>query len=167
MKNIIELTEWVYEEPYSKVKIGKLAEVICITAKMGDKVSIDILSEEAEEAVVSVTTVANKLKFKNRSFDLVLVGGLFKCEKYFKCVLMNKLKNISNDVEQVSSLITEISVASNQQYTAIEKINQVMTELESNTQENSELVVRVSTISNKMLEEANKMKSIINSILSK
>ncbi len=92
LKNILELTEWVYKVPYSKVKIGELAKTVCMTAEMGDEVSIDILNEEAEEAVISVITVANKLEFENKNFDLILVGGLFKCEKYFKNILMKKLK---------------------------------------------------------------------------
>jgi len=92
LKKIMDLTEWAYEEPISKVKIGALAKTVCRTAKMGDQISIDILSEEAEEAVISVKSVANKLGFKNKDFDIVFVGGLFKCKKYFKNVLINRLK---------------------------------------------------------------------------
>jgi len=92
LKNILDLTEWVYKIPFSKAKIGVLAKTVCMTAGMGDEVSIDILTQEAEEAVTSVITVAYKLGFENKDFDLVLVGGLFKCEKYFKNILMNRLK---------------------------------------------------------------------------
>lgn len=92
LKNILDLTEWAYEIPFSKVRIGKLAKTVCMTAGMGDEVSIDMLTQEAEEAVISVITVAYKLGFENKNFDLILVGGLFKCEKYFKNILMNRLK---------------------------------------------------------------------------
>ncbi len=92
LKNISDLIEWVHKQPFSKAKIGELAKTVCITAGVGDEVSIDILSQEAEEAVISVITVAHKLGFEDRIFDLVLVGGLFKCEKYFKNIVMNKLK---------------------------------------------------------------------------
>ena len=92
LKNELDLTKWAYSSPLSKDKIGSLAKTVCKTAEMGDKVSIKILSEEAHEAAISVTAVADKLGFKNKQFDLVLVGSLFKCEKYFKNVLMEKLK---------------------------------------------------------------------------
>lgn len=92
LNNISDLTEWVHMLPFSKAKIGELAKTVCMTAGMGDKVSIDILAQEAEEAVISVITVAHKLGFEDRNFDLVLVGGLFECEKYFKNIVMNRLK---------------------------------------------------------------------------
>lgn len=93
LRKVLDLVKWAYGEPFSKVKIGALAKTVCTTAEMGDKVSIDILTEEVEEAAISVITVANKLGFKNKNFDLILVGGLFKCEKYFKNVLKKKLKD--------------------------------------------------------------------------
>ena len=92
LKNILELTEWAYEILFSKAKIGELAKTVCITAGMGDEVSIDILTQEVEEAVTSVITVAHKLGFENKNFDLILVGGLFKCKKYFRNILINRLK---------------------------------------------------------------------------
>ena len=63
-----------------------------MTAGMGDEVSIDILTQEAEETVISVITVAHKLGFENKNFNLIRVGGFFKCEKYFKNILMKRLK---------------------------------------------------------------------------
>jgi len=92
LKEILDLTKWVYDGPFSKHKIGVLAKTVCKTAEMGDKVSIDILAEEAYEAAISVIAVADKLGFKDKDFDLVLVGGLFKCEKYFKNILINRLR---------------------------------------------------------------------------
>lgn len=92
LKEILDLTKWVYDGPFSKHKIGVLAKTVCKTAQMGDSVSIDILAGEAYEAVISVITVANKLGFKKKDFDLIFVGGLFKCEKYFKNILVHRLK---------------------------------------------------------------------------
>ena len=92
LKEILDLTKWVYDGPFSKVKIGALAKTVCKTAEMGDKVSIDILAEEAYEAAISVITVAHKLGFEKKDFDLIFVGGLFKCEKYFKNILVHRLK---------------------------------------------------------------------------
>ena len=81
----------MYNEKFSKQKISSLAKTVCITAQMKDKVSIDMLAGEAEEAIISVTAVANKLGLKNKEFDLVFFGGLFKCERYFKNIAENKL----------------------------------------------------------------------------
>lgn len=92
LNEIPDLIKWAYGGLFPKDKISALAETVSNTAKMGDKVSIDILAEEAEEVVISVTTVANKLGFKDKAFDLVLVGGLFKCEVYFKNILINRLR---------------------------------------------------------------------------
>lgn len=92
LKEVLGLVKWAYKELFSKAKVGALAKTVCMTAKMGDKVSIDILAEEAEEAAISVITVANKLGFKNKNFDLIFAGSLFKCEEYFKKVLINRLK---------------------------------------------------------------------------
>lgn len=92
IKDISELIRLAYSESFSKEKIATVAETVCRTAEMGDKISIKILEEEANEAVISVEAVANKLNLSNKEFDLVFVGSVFKCEKYFKTVLMKKLK---------------------------------------------------------------------------
>jgi len=94
LKNIIELTKWTYEDACPKGRIGSLAKTVCETAEMGDKASIQIFKEESEEVIISINTVAQKLGFKNKNFDLVFVGGLFKCEKYFKNIISSKLKKI-------------------------------------------------------------------------
>jgi len=92
IKDISELIKWTYSEPFPKEKIAAVAETVCKTAKMGNRISIKILEAEANEAVISVEAVANKLNLRNKEFDLVLVGSVFKCEKYFKAILIKKLK---------------------------------------------------------------------------
>jgi N-acetylglucosamine kinase-like BadF-type ATPase len=59
---------------------------------MRDGVSIKILKEEANKVFVSIETVAEKLNLIEKEFDFVFVGSVFKCEKYFKNVLIDKLK---------------------------------------------------------------------------
>lgn len=93
IKDISELIRWAYSESFSKEKIATVAETVCRTAEMGDKISIKILEEEAEEAVISVGAVANKLNLSNKEFDLVLGGSVFMCERYFKAILIEKLKD--------------------------------------------------------------------------
>ena len=92
LKEILDLTKWAHDGPFSKHKIGVLAKTVCKTAGMGDRVSINILAEEAYEAAISVITVAHKLGFEKKYFDLIFVGGLFKCKKHFKNILVHRLK---------------------------------------------------------------------------
>jgi len=93
LKDISGLVSWIYDKPFFKEKIAELSEVVCSSAKMGDIVSIRILREEAGEAASSVIVVVNKLNLADKDFDLVLVGGVFKCEKYFKKLFFKILKN--------------------------------------------------------------------------
>jgi N-acetylglucosamine kinase-like BadF-type ATPase len=93
LKDILDLSKWAYDMPFSKDRISALSKTVCMTAQMGDRISIDILTEEVEEVVISVTTVADKLGFKNKDFDLVFVGGMFKCKKHFKDPVISRLKS--------------------------------------------------------------------------
>jgi len=91
--SIEELVKWAHSGLFFKEKIAAIAKTVCRTAKMKDKVSIRILKEEAEEAFLSIETVAEKLKLEKKEFDLVFVGRVFKCEKYFKSVVIKNLKD--------------------------------------------------------------------------
>lgn len=92
-KSIPELVDWTYGSVFFKVKIAALARTVCRTAEMGDEISIKILKEEAAEAINSITVVAEKLGMAEKEFDLVFVGKVFKCEKYFKSIVMKKIKD--------------------------------------------------------------------------
>ena len=92
LKDIYSLIAWVYNPFLDTGKIASLAKVVCKTAQKGDKVSIDILAGEAKEAELSVSAVAEKLGLVNEDFDLVFVGSVFRCEKYFKSILEGNLK---------------------------------------------------------------------------
>ena len=92
LEDEIGIVSWIYGRPFSKERIGRFAELVCRCAYDGDLKSREILCEEAMEAILSITTVAGKLKFSKMKFDLVFVGGLFKCEKYFKDIVKNGIK---------------------------------------------------------------------------
>ncbi|HAJ96072.1 MAG TPA: hypothetical protein DCP02_07555, partial [Actinobacteria bacterium] len=92
IKNIEELIKWAHDVSLTKDKISEIAITVCRTAEKGDKISIELLKEEAREVLISISTVVNKLGLVNKEFDLVFVGSVFKCEKYFKSVLMKELK---------------------------------------------------------------------------
>ena len=93
IKSVTELVKWAHSGSFFKEKIAAIAKTVCRTAKMKDKVSIRILKEEAEEVSLSVETVAEKLKLMEKEFDLVFVGRVFKCEEYFKSVVIKNLKD--------------------------------------------------------------------------
>ncbi len=92
-KEAIEIVNWTYGKPFSKKRIGQFSEVVCRCAYREDEICIKILHQEAMESVLSVETVAGKLGLLDKRTDLVFVGGLFKCEKYFKDVVTEELES--------------------------------------------------------------------------
>ncbi|MFA5015568.1 MAG: BadF/BadG/BcrA/BcrD ATPase family protein [Actinomycetota bacterium] len=92
LKNIPQFIEWAYSKGNRKDKIAALAKVVCNSAEKSDAVSIRILDEEVKEVMDSIKVVVKKLDLTDKDFDLVFVGSLFKCEKYFKNILIKKLK---------------------------------------------------------------------------
>jgi len=111
LEKVLDLTGWVYDAPFSKIKISALAKTVCSAALMGDRVSMEILEEEAKEASISVITVAKKLGLSDRKFDLVFIGGLFKCKEYFKNILINDLKKELSKVNFIPGLINPVEGA--------------------------------------------------------
>ncbi|MCE5328834.1 hypothetical protein LLG07_00640 [bacterium] len=92
INSIDELNRWTYGEAFSKDRFALLSLPLCNTAETGDKIAIEILKNEAEEVVINVSTVVRKLNLENKDFDLVFVGGNFKCVKYFKTIILKNLR---------------------------------------------------------------------------
>ncbi len=92
IKDIPGLINWCYNIPFSSERFASLTKTVCSTAELGDKLSIKLLKDEAKEALISISVVVKKLKLTNREFDIVYVGSVFRCEKYFKQVLTERLK---------------------------------------------------------------------------
>lgn len=87
----LELVFWAYRNTISKNDIAIIASIVCSTANAGDQVSLKILKEECDEAILTVTTIIKKLKLEKSNFDLVLVGSVFNCKKYFRDLLINHI----------------------------------------------------------------------------
>jgi N-acetylglucosamine kinase-like BadF-type ATPase len=87
-----DIVGWTYGEAFSKERLGRFARIVCDCAGRGDVISQEILEDEASESILSVSTVVNKLELEDSRFDLVFVGGLFKCKKYFKNIMMSSLE---------------------------------------------------------------------------
>jgi N-acetylglucosamine kinase-like BadF-type ATPase len=115
VRDIYELSRSLYEMPFSKGKIASIAETVCETAKMGDMVSIRILKEAAREVYISIRTVVKKLCLENKAFELILVGGLWKCEKNFgklvKDQCLANFKKIRIILPELKPVIGAIKIA--------------------------------------------------------
>lgn len=82
VKDIRDLIPLIYYKPYGKRDIGQLAYLVEEACKKGDKVALRIASDSADELVLMVKAVAEKLKFKKQSFDLVLIGGVIQGDPF-------------------------------------------------------------------------------------
>lgn len=120
LEGFLDLINWYYKNHLSKEKIASLAKTVCRTAKMGDYVSKNILMEEVEEAAISVIAVANKLMLKRKIFDIVFVGNVFNCKRYFTNVLIEKLSNKFTGINFVPVIKSPVKGAIK---IAIEKLN--------------------------------------------
>ena len=98
LEEIEDLIEWAYIDPFFCEKIAALAQIVCDCANLGDDVSTKILANAADEAFITIRTVAEQLGFKNKDFDIVFVGSLFRCERYFKNLLCEKLEKVFSGI---------------------------------------------------------------------
>jgi len=85
------LIKWTYEGEFSKAKIADLSIEVCDQAAKGDKVSRRIMKEEASEVILNIETVVKKLDIKYKDFDIVFLGGNFKCQDWFKSIIDKRL----------------------------------------------------------------------------
>ena len=93
LKNVEELIEWTYSKKFTSDRFASLARVVCMAAEQNDRAAINILKKQTDEALISISSVVRQLGISKKSFDVVFVGSLFRCEKYFKAVLESKLMN--------------------------------------------------------------------------
>lgn len=98
IKNRVELISLIYGKPWQKPDIAQVAQLIEKPAKLGDKTAIKILDDAVDEIALMITTVAGKLSLKNKKYDLVMTGSVFKIEEHFKEKIQKQIKNFSKDV---------------------------------------------------------------------
>lgn len=87
----------VYKESFN---IASFSEVVIEAAIQGDKYSLDIIKEEAEELFIHITTLIRKENLKK--LNLVLTGGLLSNDNIFKSTLINKINKELPQVEVVN-----------------------------------------------------------------
>ncbi|HJL40857.1 MAG TPA: methyl-accepting chemotaxis protein [Myxococcales bacterium LLY-WYZ-16_1] len=71
------------------------------------------------------------------------------------------LRNIVGSVKKVSDIVAEISAASDDQATAIEQVNQAVTQMDSATQQNAGLVEEAAAASMSLSDEATQLKDLV------
>ncbi|HET53603.1 MAG TPA: hypothetical protein ENN33_00120 [Ignavibacteria bacterium] len=87
----------VYKESFN---IASFSEVVIEAAIQGDKYSLDIIKEEAEELFNHITTLIRKENLTE--LNLVLTGGLLSNDNIFKSTLINKINKELPQVEVVN-----------------------------------------------------------------
>lgn len=74
-----QLLKIVYQPGFGKPQIASLAPLVQTAAEKGDKVAKIILAEAAKELALMVIAVIKKSGLNRKKFNLVCVGGIFKC----------------------------------------------------------------------------------------
>jgi len=82
------LSSRIYEKPWNKTDIASLAPLVEKAAKKGDKVAIAIIKKAAHDLAIMIEAVAGKLKLKNKKYDIVTSGSIFKIQN----ILMSHFK---------------------------------------------------------------------------
>ncbi len=85
--NFAQIKTKIYQPALNKSQIAQLARLVDEAFKQGDAVAKQILDQAVAELVLMIKIVATDLGFKNKNFDLVLAGGLFR-QKYIKQILL-------------------------------------------------------------------------------
>lgn len=96
IKTIEEFNEILYKDKITDI-LAFLSFFVDNAAKKKDPLAIKILHEGAKELANATHTVYRELKFKKK-FPMVLVGGMFKSEKYFE-TFKKTIKNYKINTE--------------------------------------------------------------------
>ncbi|NMB57042.1 hypothetical protein GYA19_03840 [Candidatus Beckwithbacteria bacterium] len=78
IREMSEIKDFVYGANFSKTDIAKLSMIVSEAAYQGDDVALTLLEKACHELVRLVLAVGDRLDFREKEFDLVLVGSLFK-----------------------------------------------------------------------------------------
>jgi len=93
VKTIRELIPLVYGHGFGKFDIGQIALLVEKAALAGDKIAKQIAQEAANELLLLVRTVAQKLAFtKSTVFDVVMIGGVLQHDPIVTRVFKKGLK---------------------------------------------------------------------------
>ena len=98
--SINQLKAKVYNPLLPKHEVAKLASACLLAANEGDSRAKRIIEDAVNDLFVMVKVAMEKLSLQDKSFDLVLVGGLIKKPEIYE-VLGERLRSINSQINIV------------------------------------------------------------------
>ena len=99
IKSPDQLLKIVYQSGFGKPQIASLAPLVQIAAEKGDNVAKTILAEAAKELALMAIAVIKKSGLNRKKFNLVCVGGIFKCPVVLPNIFKTSVKAIAPGVK--------------------------------------------------------------------
>lgn len=81
IKSVESLKAIVYEKPWNKADIAKIAALVEVAAQKQDKIANRIIEEVVTDLYDMIKAVATRLDLKNKPFTIVTTGSVFKVKK--------------------------------------------------------------------------------------
>jgi len=92
IQNTDELINWLYAPERQVAEIALLAPQVLNSAEEGDLLATDILLRAAESLARSVDAVSRRLNFTDKSFPLILAGGLLQNSRFYSRLVSQSIR---------------------------------------------------------------------------
>jgi len=96
----------VYKE---KLDVASVAKIVILAAEEGDPIAEDILDEEADELVLHIKSLINKIRTNN--LNVAFSGSLIDNKNFYSDLLKNKIKSTLPNVKVVKPAFPPVSGA--------------------------------------------------------
>ena len=114
-----------------------------------------VIAEEIRNLAKTSSTAAKEIKEKIKESEVKIGEG----SKYIKQTLSN-MSLVIADVEEIASVMADITLSVTEQEKGIEHIKEAVFELDNITQHNASIAEETSAITNELRTEANKLSNI-------
>jgi len=102
----ISIINKVYKE---KLDVASVAKIVIEAAEEGDPIAEDILDEEADELVLHIKSLLNKIQ--SNKIDVAFSGSLIDNKNFYSTLLRQKIKSTLPRVEVVKPATPPVSGA--------------------------------------------------------
>jgi N-acetylglucosamine kinase-like BadF-type ATPase len=102
----ISIINKVYKE---KLDVASVAKIVIEAAEEGDPIAEDILDEEADELVLHIKSLLNKIQ--SNEIDVAFAGSLIDNKNFYSALLRQKIKSTLPRVEVVKPATPAVSGA--------------------------------------------------------
>lgn len=92
LENHEQLYNWVYGDRFSVHNIGEIATMVDTAFKKGDIVSKNILDRAVDELFHLISAVVKRANILDKSFKLIMLGGVLQNNSYVRRELTLKVK---------------------------------------------------------------------------